>query len=239
LIATGLFFGVAMGSSSVARAAPADAQLAKAIHMFEQLDDEGSTLALRALVASNPPSEVAAKAHIFLGLIAFNAFRADEAREEFKKALRLNAAIELPRRVSPKAKLGFAQARQELSQEVENSAAPLAPAPPLATAAPAPAPAPAPMVLTSNSTESVEPSHSHVLSFVLGGGAVVAAGLAIFGGVEVAQDVSLVNSANANPGKYTSSQLDSAHSNAAPWAAGWIICAAVAAVAGTAAVITF
>ena len=64
------------GSPGAAAARPATAQRAldAAVRLFESFDDENAATALRALLSHAPPGQIAAKAHVYLGLIAFNRF---------------------------------------------------------------------------------------------------------------------------------------------------------------------
>lgn len=99
-----------------------DAQILDAIGHYRNLDDEGATALLNAVLAGKISSEQAAQAHMYLGLIAFNALRAEDAREQFKLALAASPYAEIPTDASPKAKLLLAQIRAELLQESQSAA---------------------------------------------------------------------------------------------------------------------
>ncbi len=113
--------------------------LNKAISLFNNLDDAAAAKQLHALLLKpNVADNVAAQAHLYLGLIALNAIHAKEAREQFKQALTLDATLDLPRRASPKARLAFAQARHELQVEMAK------PVQPSSRSTPSPGPSPSP-----------------------------------------------------------------------------------------------
>jgi hypothetical protein len=105
-------------ASGPARAAPAPS-LDEAVGWYQAMDDARAADAFARILAAAPPGEVAAKAHLYLGLIAFNAFHPDQARAEFEKAILANPAIDLPPTVSPKARIAFAEARRNVTRELE------------------------------------------------------------------------------------------------------------------------
>ncbi len=99
-----------LGASTVARAALAG-RLADGIQLYEDEHDPEASAILHALLAAAPPAPIAAKAHVYLGLIAFNALATPEALAEFSLAIQADAAVELPRDCSPKARIAFTQAQ--------------------------------------------------------------------------------------------------------------------------------
>ncbi len=102
--------------SSAAAARPSvQAALQDAIRRFESFDDKGAAAELRALLRRSPPAAVAAKAHIYLGLIALNATDLENAKAEFEKAVRTDVLLDLPPGLSPKAQILFAEARRGLA----------------------------------------------------------------------------------------------------------------------------
>jgi len=119
--------------------------LNKAISLFNNLNDAGAARELRALLKRGPSDTEAARAHIYLGLIALNAIHAKEARDEFKQALTIDPMLELPRRASPKARLAFAEARHDLQVEMARPVQ----ASPRANPAPGPSPNPEPQPMTN------------------------------------------------------------------------------------------
>jgi tetratricopeptide (TPR) repeat protein len=204
-----------------------DFELARAIALFENFDDEGATAVLKPILAQQPPNRVAAKVHLYLGLIALNALRTDEARAELKQALVIDPTLELPPVASPKTKTVFGQVRQQVEAEAE--------AVPNKHSGPAPSTA----VSTDKPPPEVEPGHSHWGSWTLGGIAVVAGAAAIYGGVEVVAYNSLIAAATTSPRSYTSSQIASARSIAEVASPGWIVAAGVGAACLTAAFFTW
>src|SRR5580700_9988254 len=100
-----------------AGAAPGPAPtLSAAIEAYEALDDGRAIDAFQRILAENPPREIAGKAHLYLGLLAFNSLHADLAAIEFRKAIETDPAIDLPLYSSPKATLAFAEARRAVTR---------------------------------------------------------------------------------------------------------------------------
>jgi predicted nucleic acid-binding protein len=165
-------------SAPVARASPQDdARLTRAIQLFNAFNDEEATTALRELLRHAPRASVAAKAHLYLGLIAFNTLDIDAAHHELEQAILLYPALELPANSSPKARIEFAEIQRRLASRGQGSASVLVlPPPPAARAA---ATAPAPEAWLSEET----PSHPLPASFWWLGGSAVATGIAgtVFG----------------------------------------------------------
>jgi tetratricopeptide (TPR) repeat protein len=225
----------------VATTATPASTLQAGIKAYKRLDDDKAIAAFQEVLASNPPSELAARAHLYLGLIAFNAIHPDEAREEFKKALEANSAIEVPKGTSPKAQLAFAEARRALTREL---ATPDVPAPTAPQANPTPiSQQPPPDPVVGPPLVVAEPpatsSSSHILAFTLGGVAVACAVVAIVGGIQVANYNSLAAQANKDPGSVPGSSLVSSQGSANFWRIGWIAFAVAGAGSATAGVLTW
>jgi hypothetical protein len=207
----------ALGATRPALAAEPD-ELAQGIAFFQNFDDEHAAQTFRKLLASSPARGVAAKAHLYLGLIAFNANAPDAADVEFKLALRANPAIELPPQSSPKARLLWGEARNEVTHEVEQPEAQArAPAP---SASPPTSPAPAATTTAAEATPA--PSHPRPAAIALGVSGLVLGAVAVYGGIQVLDYQGLVSQANASPRTVAGGQLVSAHGAAAFWADAWI-----------------
>jgi hypothetical protein len=106
--------------------AAAGADLERGIQLFNNFEDAKAEAVLRAFAATSPPpsAEQLGKAHLYLGLIAFQALDSDKARAEFAFAVRVAPAIEVPYGVSPKARLLFEQVQREtIEQEARTKAA--------------------------------------------------------------------------------------------------------------------
>jgi hypothetical protein len=221
--------------SSAAAPSPRSA-LREAVQLFENFEDERAAAAFKALLARAPPGEVAAEAHAYLGLIDFNAFRPDDAKVEFRRALEANSAVDLPLAASPKARLAFGQVRRDLEAEIEAGAPAKKRPPPAPEATGAPAFEPAPFAATAPAVEQPGPSGSHTAAFILGAATLVFAGLAIYGGVEVLNYSSMVGAGQVGAPKYSLDQLNSARGPASFWAVGWPVSAGLSAagVVGTA-----
>jgi len=207
-----------LGAAPAARAGEAEA-LDRAIARYENLDDEGATAALRRVLAAHPTRGVEAKAHLYLGLIAFNANSPDLAASEFKQALLANPAIELPRLSSPKALLLLSEVRGELEREAARDA--LAP-PPAAAPEASPGASAAPAAATSAEAPAPAPRHPRAAAIALGVAGLLATAAAVYGGVQVLDWQSLVSRANASPRTVAGSQLVSSHGAAQFWADAWI-----------------
>ncbi|HUB06235.1 MAG TPA: tetratricopeptide repeat protein [Myxococcales bacterium] len=121
-----LVLGPAFLACLLAAAPNPGAELAEGIAHFKAFDDDGAAALLKQSLADQPTPEQAAQAHLYLGLIAFNALRGAEARAEFELALEANAYAELPEDASPKAKLLLVQIRQKMLSAGAKPAAPAA-----------------------------------------------------------------------------------------------------------------
>jgi hypothetical protein len=202
-----------------------------AVQLFEDFEDEAAALKLRTLLLRLPPGEIAAKAHLYLGLIAFNDMKPDLAKAEFRRALEANPAIDLPRQASPKTRLAFAAARRALEVELEarpralqKAAGPVVPRPAAATTA-------VPVLVI----EPEPTSPSHTIAYVLSATTLVLAGLAIYGGVQVLDYKSMVGI----PPQYTLDQIQAAHGSASFWAVGWPVATGLGAAGLVGAVLTW
>ncbi len=145
-----------------AAAARADSPaLAHAIHAFNDFQDAQATAELERLILAQPDGREAARAHLYLGLIAVNALDSARARAEFRAALAIEPTLEPPYEASPKARVVFEQAQKEFMQ----SGAPAAPG-----RAPALAPAAVPVVVENApaaAARAVEAPRSKVPGIVL------------------------------------------------------------------------
>jgi hypothetical protein len=216
---------VALQLLAAAPAAP-EVTLARAIQRFDGFDSAGAAALLHQLLARSPPLHVAAKAHLYLGLIAFNALEAEAAQRELRLAVETDPSIELPATVSPKARLAFAKAqREELAR--------LTASPPLGARARRTAPAAA--------VEEPPPrGRTHALAWTLGALGLAAGVVAIVGGVEIASFNSGVNAVNAGSAPPPSSGLAASQRSAAQtWQIAAIACSVAAAAGLTAAAFTW
>jgi hypothetical protein len=241
--AAALLLGVAIAGAARADQAPA---VTHAIALYQSFEDAKAARAFRAILAAAPSRAVAAKAHLYLGLIAVNQLDAERAIREFTLALKSDPTVDVGPGSSPKARLTFEEARHEL----EGQLAVAAPTPtPTATLNPPSTPTAtgtttttATLIPAATTTEpepavaAAEPStrwHSHALALVFGGVGLVSGVLAIYGGVQVLNFNSQVSSANATPGSVTYPQTLGPQSSAQGWAP-WVIPLAVLGVLGVA-----
>ncbi len=154
---------------SAARAASNGPEaLGAAIELYRNLDDSGAAQALHSLLRHAPVAAVAAKAHLYLALIALNAAQGDDAKAELREALSIDPTVLPPTDCSPKVWELFAQLQRE--QATSQAAARPREAAPI-TASPAP-----PLVAA---TAPERPARSHAVSYALFG----IAGAALVGGV--------------------------------------------------------
>ncbi len=236
---------VVSGAPTTGAPASFQAALDEAVELFDSFEDERAAMKFHALLANKLPGQIASKAHLYLGLIALNAFEPDDAKAEFRRALEANPAADLPPQASPKARLAFGEVRRDLSAEVEGTApgprrarnavqaaVPSRPEPAAAAAAP------------TAQREQEPPGHSHTAAYVIGAATVVLAALAIYGGVEVLDYNSAVSAGNSYAGTGTNppnswSGLSSAKSSASFWAVGWPVAAGLAAAGVVGAVLTW
>ncbi len=173
-----LLRAIAAMLSLLALSTPAIAQspatLAGAIAAFNDFDDAKAKATLDRVIAASPTGLDAAKAHVYLGLIAVNALDSNRARAEFVRALAIEPTVEVPYEASPKARLVFEQAQKQFSRE---SSQPVDAAHPVRLQTQQ-----VPLVVENGPAPAVAthkaeaPPHSHVPAYVVG-----ALGLAVFG----------------------------------------------------------
>src|SRR5579863_2885886 len=97
---------------------PTKVEFERGVTLFEDFKDSEAGAIFRRVLERSPPGFMAAKAHLYLGLIAFNALDPDEAKLEFRRALEANPAAELPSQASPKARLAFGEVRRDMAKEL-------------------------------------------------------------------------------------------------------------------------
>ena len=215
---------LALAAPAAGKAAPPTLQ--QAIPLFDNFADAAAEDAFRAILAAKPRRETAARAHLYLGLVAVNQLKIDQALDEFRAALLSDATLDLIRGASPKARLAFAEARRDLEGQLAT------PVPP--PEAPAPASTP-PVDVPWTEAQEPPPSHSHALGITLLAIGAACAGTAIYGGVDLLEYQSQVSTANQSPRTVTfDPAVASSRGQANFWAAAWIPFAVVGA-AGVAA----
>ncbi len=229
---------VALSGNPTSEAAPPSPQVAlhEAIRLFESFKDDKAAAALQALLKQSPPDSIAAKAHVYLALIALNAADAEGAKAEFATALRTDVLVDLPPGQSPKARLAFGQVRSSLVAQGEAATTPPPPQPPTQ---PAPAAATAPNGATTVELETAGPSRSHLAAYILGGATLVLTGVAIYGGVEVLNFNSTVNAGNSAAAGTKPTYSNDARGPASFWAVGWPVAAGLAAAGVVGTVLTW
>ncbi len=230
-------------------------ELDRAVQLLGEFKDEEAAAVLRGLLSKHPPDELAAKAHVYLAITWMNVDDVKDAKHEMQLALSLNGLIELPKGVSPKARILFAQAQREAEQgqglppPVEHPKPAAVVARPPATA---PVLAPVPLVPAEPSAAMVDaygekekpPGSSHTLGIVLGAVGVAVGIVAIVGAVEVAQFQSASSQVESNllseaPAGQTYQNLVSQQQSALTWRAVGFTCAGVAVAARKAAGLTW
>jgi hypothetical protein len=204
--------------------AGAEAQLEAALSALNDFDDAHAHRLLTELLTLDPPVAIAAKAHLYLGLIEFNGLDTTRARAEFQRAVEIDPAVEPPMTMSPKARMAFSEARRKVSQEL---AQPIAPA---KAAAPKAAPAAATGTGPSSEPPAEKPASSHVLFWSLGSAGVVAGGFALYGLGQILDYNSLASKANSAKRAESSTQIAPALANAQTWQP-WSIALGIAGVA--------
>jgi hypothetical protein len=90
-------------------------QLDAGVRALNNFEDDHAFRILTRLLTQQPPSAIAAKAHVYLGMIAFNRLDIDGAREEFRKAVTIDPSMEPPLTMAPKARLAFSEARRAVT----------------------------------------------------------------------------------------------------------------------------
>jgi hypothetical protein len=202
-------------SAPLAAFAEPSPSLTEAIEQFKHLEDQRAAKLLTEFLTEQRSTAEAGLAHVYLGLIRLNALDDEGCLREFKTAMALDATLELPPKVSPKAKPLFAQAKKDVAP----------------VAAPAPAVAAPPVVMLEGAPPSA--GSSRVPAYATGIGAVVVAGVGIVLGVLSNSDY---NSAVATNDLGNSNSLAS-RSGSEGLAAD--VCFAVAGVAAVTAVVLY
>jgi hypothetical protein len=148
--------------------------LPRAVEAYEQLEFERCIELLSGVNADAPVMERAgvAEALVYRGTCHFNLAQPASAKSDFKLALELDAAVQLPSGVSPKANELFESARREVI-----SAKVLQPAPPVDPSPPAFVPS------VAAATTQQQP-RSYLGPLVLGGVSLVSVGLAGYFGLQ-------------------------------------------------------
>ncbi|HUB06165.1 MAG TPA: hypothetical protein VMB50_04150 [Myxococcales bacterium] len=195
--------------------AAAKPSLGRAVAYFNDFDDAHCQAELTALLRHPQPRLVAAKAHLYLALIAMNRADPDGALAEFKKALLIDPAIDVGLEASPKARLAFQEARHELEGQLAGSDVGVARNPPGPTEG-------APAAAVSEAAPSPRHGRSHALGITLVSIGAAAAAVAIYGGVALLQYDSYVNGVNAKPGQTAYGAGTPSASTANGWAIAWI-----------------
>ncbi len=144
---------------------PTQVELERGIRAFEDFKDTEAAVIFHRVLDRSPPGSLAAKARVYLGLIALNALDLDEAKVQFRHALEADPAAVLPRQAPPKAQPVFDQVRHDISAQagappaVPETAAKAAPAVvPEAAPAAAPETGQPPAPSAANSGELLAPS---------------------------------------------------------------------------------
>ncbi len=181
-----------VGSSSAPMAAAAEppASLAQAIELFRHLEDQRAAKLLKQFLTEEHPTGEAALAHVYLGLIKLNALDDKGCKEEFTTALTLDPSLELPPKISPKARPLFADAKKAMPAPAPK-AAPTAEA---AATGPALDVAPPPLVMLEDAQVATGPSR--IPAYATGIGAVVVAGVGVVLGVLSNSDYNSAISSN-------------------------------------------
>jgi hypothetical protein len=188
-----------------------DAKLQAAIAAANDLDDERARGLFNDLLAGKPPDPIAAQAHLYLGVLDYNALDKLHGDEELSRALELDPTLETPPKTSPKIALAFEELRRKLVQK-------------LRAAAPAPSSSQAFLAVDQ------EAPGPRVWPWVLGAGAIAAGAVSVWGWVEVANFEGLKGPTPVTPAQAKSAQA------AAQWGQPVGIVAAIAAaglIAGT------
>ncbi len=158
--------GVVLALLAGVAQAQAPSPLPRAVEAYEQLEFERCVELLT--------SEATAQAALYRGLCRFNLAQPAEAREEFRRALSTDRGVTLPSGVSPKAAELFRSAQGEVAA-VEPKAPPTAPPP------------------VANSVTKTSGLRFGVGPLLLGGAAVVAAGVAGYFGIQAKRNEGLAN----------------------------------------------
>ncbi len=222
---------VALGIAVQARAVghyDAAAAMQQALRFHDKFDDDRAVALLRELLHHGPPVDIAAKAHMYLGIIALDALRVAEAREEFEQAIGIDPTLEPPVLASsPKVSALYRDVRRKLAAsgpETRSTAVEAAPRPALS-------PMP-PLELTEPPPESP----SHLPAYVVGsvGLACLATGIVL--GVVSNSEASLATS--PSPGEYATAAEAAAQTASSERVAADVLFG-VALVAGVTSVVLF
>ncbi len=166
---------------------PTPRQLAKlraAIRAINDLNDEYARTLLNDLLASSPADRIAAQVYLYLGVMDFNALDFSHAQDELKRALELDPTVEVPPTTSPKIALAFAEIRRKLLKGMSP--------PRPAEAAPSAAFEPPQVVFGDEKPKS----SGGAWPWIFGVAAVAAAGVSVWGWVQVASFESLKSSSS-------------------------------------------
>lgn len=223
--------------------------LEQGIAFFRSFDDGRAEEVFRRLLRTRLSRKDEAKVHLYLGLIALNALDSDLTIEEFRRAIVADPAVELMADAPRKARVAF----EEASRAAESgNASPGPTAPPANGDAAAvdgaegvPAAAVAPRVIPPDRLPDVvdvgKVHRSHWLGISLGAVGLVAAGLAIYAVVDVANTNAQVATINGGGPASTpySPGLSSTYAAAHVWSAAMIPLAVVGALGIAAGVVTW
>jgi len=188
---------VALGIAVQARAAghyDAAAAMQQALRFHESFDDGRAVALLHELLHHGPPVDIAAKAHLYLGIIALDALRVADAREEFEQAIGIDPTLEPPLTSSPKVGALYRDVRRKLATGPEMRSRAAEPAPPSALP-PALSPMPPPEL-----TEPPPEPPSHLPAYVVGGVGLACLATGIVLGVVSNSEASQATS--PGPGEY-------------------------------------
>ena len=159
--------------------------------LYEIHDAAGAARELRALLALRPPAQVAAIAHVYLGMVALEAHTDPAAaRAELILALKLDPTVTIPQSAAPEDQQLFDQVRVDLRTAAEGKPVPQAEA---ALGEPSPA-APATAVAAGR------PATGHgAWPWVLGVAAIAAGSVATWGFLQMAADSSAAAQSHSQP----------------------------------------
>lgn len=191
------------------------AQLEEAVRSFNNFDDAKAAEQLRMVLAYLPSPDVAAKAHLYLGLIAFNAHELERAQKEFQLAVRLD----FEHRASRGLTQGAHRARGGARGGAERAGGTT---PPL-----------------HGGRETGGDTRTHLLALTLGGVALVTAAVAVAGAFEMVSYTSTMNQVANGTLTETADVGIAQQSNAQAWEVATIVCAIVAAAGVTGTVLTW
>ncbi len=111
------FLVVLLLGSAPAPSRPPSTELADAIRLYQELKFERAAAKLENLLRGSVKTVEAARAHLYLGLIAAEKIDIDRARSEFRQALLLNPTTELPPLSSAKIQVVFDQVRRDIERQ--------------------------------------------------------------------------------------------------------------------------